>query len=79
MNVSKKSYFGIFSNFAFYKIKNLDAPKSLILGFSTVSLETFTFCSLLKVHITGSMWIPIVKHFVDMLSMNRPPLKLPVL
>ena len=32
-----------------------------------------------KQTLTASMWIPIVKHFVDILSLNRPPLKLPLL
>jgi hypothetical protein len=35
--LSKKSYFSIFPNFAYNKIKYLEATKSPILGFSTVS------------------------------------------
>ena len=38
LRLSKKSYFSIFPNFAYNKIKYLEAPKSPILGFSTVSL-----------------------------------------
>jgi hypothetical protein len=40
LRLSKKSYYGIFSNFTYNKIKHLEAAKSLILGFSTVSLCT---------------------------------------
>ena len=38
LRLSEKSYFSIFPNFLYNKIKYLEATKSPILGFSTVSL-----------------------------------------
>ena len=51
--LSKKSYFSIFPNFAYNKIKYLEATKSPILGFSTVSQHIQSFQEPKKVVISN--------------------------